>query len=54
MDRTLDRLLQLQSQKRFDEAVVLLRDTLQQPGLAPVQRKRLRDELERISAHAPH
>jgi len=45
LERMLERLLQLQSQKRHGEAVALLRKTLAQPGLAAVQRERISYEL---------
>ncbi|HMI90876.1 MAG TPA: hypothetical protein VK509_05905, partial [Polyangiales bacterium] len=45
LERMLERLLQLQSQKRHGEAVALLRKTLAQPGLAGVQRERISYEL---------
>jgi hypothetical protein len=45
LDRMLERLLQLQSQKRHAEAVALLKKTLAQPGLVVVQRERISYEL---------
>jgi hypothetical protein len=45
LDRVLDRLLQLQSQKRLGEAVELLRGTLVARGLSHLQRERISYEL---------
>jgi FecR protein len=45
LDDALERLLQLRSQRRFGEAVVLLRRTLAAHGLSPVQRERISYEL---------
>jgi ferric-dicitrate binding protein FerR (iron transport regulator) len=45
LDRVLERLLQLRSQRREGEAVTLLRTTLKQPGLGVVQRERISYEL---------
>ena len=45
LDAALDRLLVLRSQKRFGEAVTLLRGTLAQKGLSATQRERLSYEI---------
>jgi hypothetical protein len=45
LEAVMDRLLVLRSQRRFDEAVVLLRGTLGAKGLAEPQRERLSQEL---------
>jgi hypothetical protein len=45
LESVMDRLLQLKSQRRFGEAVTLLRQALAGGGLGPVQRERLSYEL---------